>query len=83
MEDVSLKFSDDALLAIAKKTMSYSTGARGLRSVIENILLDTMFEIPGTTGVSEVVISGEVVEGKSPPLYIYTKEDEKKEKKAL
>jgi ATP-dependent protease Clp ATPase subunit len=42
-----------------------------------------MFEIPGTTGVSEVVISGEVVEGKSPPLYIYTKEDEKKEKKAL
>ena len=52
MEDVSLKFSDDALLAIAKKTMSYSTGARGLRSVIENILLDTMFEIPGTTGVS-------------------------------
>ena len=83
MEDVNLKFSDDALLAIAKKTMSYSTGARGLRSVIENILLDTMFEIPGTTGVSEVVISGEVVEGKSPPLYIYGKEDEKKEKKAL
>ena len=70
MEDVSLKFSDDALLAIAKKTMSYSTGARGLRSVIENILLDTMFEIPGTTGVSEVIISGEVVEGKSPPLYL-------------
>ena len=59
MEDVNLKFSDDALLAIAKKTMSYSTGARGLRSVIENILLDTMFEIPGTTGVSEVIISGE------------------------
>ena len=70
MEDVNLKFSDDALLAIAKKTMSYSTGARGLRSVIENILLDTMFEIPGTTGVSEVIISGEVVEGKSPPLYL-------------
>ena len=83
MEDVNLKFSEDALLAIAKKTMSYSTGARGLRSVIENILLDTMFEIPSTTGVSEVVISGEVVEGKSKPLYIYAKEDEKKEKKAL
>ena len=83
MEDVNLKFSDDALLAIARKTMSYSTGARGLRSVIENILLDTMFEIPGTKGVSEVVISGDVVEGKSPPLYIYAKEDEKKEKKAL
>ena len=54
-----------------------------LDSVIENILLDTMFEIPSTTGVSEVVISGEVVEGKSKPLYIYAKEDEKKEKKAL
>ena len=83
MEDVNLKFSEDALLAIAKKTMSYSTGARGLRSVIENILLDTMFEIPSTTGVSEVVISGEVVERKSKPLYIYAKEDKKKKKKAL
>ena len=83
MEDVKLKFSDDALLAIAKKTMSYSTGARGLRSVIENILLDTMFEIPGKPDVSEVVISGEVVEGKSSPLYIYAEEDKKKEKKAL
>ena len=83
MEDVKLKFSDDALLAIAKKTMSYSTGARGLRSVIENILLDTMFEIPGKSDVSEVVISGEVVEGKSSPLYIYAEEDKKKEKKAL
>jgi len=82
MEDVELKFSDDALLAIARKTMSYSTGARGLRSVIENILLDTMFEIPGISGVSEVVISGEVVEGKSSPLYIYGEEG-KKEKKAL
>ena len=81
LENVELKFSDDALLAIAKKTMSYSTGARGLRSVIENILLDTMFEIPGTPDVTEVVISGDVVEGKSQPLYIYGEKEKKSEKK--
>ncbi len=83
LENVELKFSDDALLAIAKKTMSYSTGARGLRSVIENILLDTMFEIPGTPDVTEVVISGDVVEGKSSPLYIYGKKEKKNEKKIV
>ena len=83
LENVELKFSDDALLAIAKKTMSYSTGARGLRSVIENILLDTMFEIPGTPDVIEVVISGDVVEGKSSPLYIYGEKEKKSEKKIV
>ena len=83
LENVELKFSDDALLAIAKKTMSYSTGARGLRSVIENILLDTMFEIPGTPDVTEVVISGDVVEGKSQPLYIYGEKEKKSEKKIV
>ncbi len=81
LENVELKFSDDALLAIAKKTMSYSTGARGLRSVIENILLDTMFEIPGKPDVTEVVISGDVVEGKSAPLYIYGEKKKNNEKK--
>ena len=83
LENVELKFSDDALLAIAKKTMSYSTGARGLRSVIENILLDTMFEIPGTPDVTEVVISRDVVEGKSSPLYIYGEKEKKNEKKIV
>ena len=83
LENVELKFSDDALLAIAKKTMSYSTGARGLRSVIENILLDTMFEIPGTPDVTEVVISGDVVEGKSSPLYIYGEKEKNNEKKIV
>jgi ATP-dependent Clp protease ATP-binding subunit ClpX len=83
LENVELKFSDDALLAIAKKTMSYSTGARGLRSVIENILLDTMFEIPGKPDVTEVVISGDVVEGKSSPLYIYGEKEKKSEKKIV
>ena len=80
MENVELKFSDDALSSIAKKTMSYATGARGLRSVIESILLDTMFEIPSTKGVTEVAISGEVVEGEAKPLYIYGESKEEKEK---
>ena len=80
MENVHLKFSDDALSSIAKKTMTYATGARGLRSVIESILLDTMFEIPTTKGVTEVAISGEVVEGKAEPLYIYEDKKENKEK---
>ena len=83
LENVELKFSDDALLAIAKKTMSYSTGARGLRSVIENILLDTMFEIPGKPDVTEVVISGDVVEGKSAPLYIYGEKKKRTKKRFL
>ena len=82
MENVELKFSDDALSSIAKKTMSYATGARGLRSVIESILLDTMFEIPSTKGVTEVAISGEVVEGDAKPLYIYADDKEEKEKSA-
>ena len=80
MENVELKFSDDALSSIAKKTMSYATGARGLRSVIESILLDTMFEIPSTKGVTEVAISGEVVDGEAKPLYIYGENKEEKEK---
>ena len=80
MENVELKFSDDALSSIAKKTMSYATGARGLRSVIESILLDTMFEIPSTKGVTEVAISGEVVDGEAKPLYIYGENKDEKEK---
>ncbi|PCJ71191.1 MAG: ATP-dependent Clp protease ATP-binding subunit ClpX [Rhodobiaceae bacterium] len=72
MEDVKLTFSDEALLAIAKKAIERRTGARGLRSILELILLDTMFELPSLDGVEEVVISAEVVEGKAQPLYIYS-----------
>ncbi|MEC8291692.1 MAG: ATP-dependent Clp protease ATP-binding subunit ClpX, partial [Pseudomonadota bacterium] len=71
MEDAQLTFNDDALLAIARKAIERKTGARGLRSVIEGILLDTMFELPSMEGVREVVISREVVEGQATPLYIY------------
>jgi len=71
MENVKLTFSEDALRAIAKKAIERKTGARGLRSILEAILLNTMFELPTLDGVEEVVISGEVVEGEASPLYIY------------
>ncbi len=72
MEDISLQFADDALRAIAAKAIKRKTGARGLRSIMEGILLEPMFDLPSLEGVEEMVISGEVVEGRSQPLYIYT-----------
>jgi len=71
MENVKLTFSDEALRAISRKAIERKTGARGLRSIMEAILLDTMFELPALEGVEEVVIGHEVVEGKARPLYIY------------
>jgi len=71
MEGVELGFSDGALDTIAEKAVERKTGARGLRSIMENILLDTMFELPGLEGVEEVVINREVAEDHSTPLYIY------------
>jgi ATP-dependent Clp protease ATP-binding subunit ClpX len=72
MENVELGIHPDALTAIAKKAIERRTGARGLRSIMEAILLETMFDLPGLDGVQEVVISSEVVEGKARPLYIYS-----------
>ena len=71
MENVKLILSKDALKVIAKKAIERKTGARGLRSILENILLDTMFELPSLEGVEEVVINAEVAEGRARPLYIY------------
>jgi ATP-dependent Clp protease ATP-binding subunit ClpX len=72
MEDVELTFHEDALKAIAKHAIERKTGARGLRSIMEGILLDTMYDLPSLDGVEEVVISEEVVNGKDArPLYIY------------
>ncbi len=68
MENVTLTFSDEALTAIARKAIARKTGARGLRSIMESILLDTMFDLPSLKDVEEVVISPEVVEGTRPPL---------------
>ena len=72
MEDVQLSFAEDSLRTISKKAIERKTGARGLRSIMEGILLDTMFELPSLRGVEEVVISSEVVEGKARPLRIYS-----------
>jgi ATP-dependent Clp protease ATP-binding subunit ClpX len=71
MEGVDLTLSDEALGAIARKAINRKTGARGLRSIIEGVLLDTMFDLPSLEGVEEVVISPEVVEGKARPLHLY------------
>jgi ATP-dependent Clp protease ATP-binding subunit ClpX len=71
MENIELTFADEALGAVARKAIERKTGARGLRSILEAILLETMFDLPGLEGVEEVVISREVVEGTARPLYIY------------
>jgi ATP-dependent Clp protease ATP-binding subunit ClpX len=71
MEEVELSFTEDALSAIARKAVARKTGARGLRSILEAILLDSMFDLPGYETVEEVVINREVVEGGATPLLIY------------
>ena len=73
MEEVQLTFTDDALKAIAKKALTRKTGARGLRSIMEGILLDSMYDLPSYEGVTEVVINDDVVEGEGDalPLLIY------------
>lgn len=78
MEDVELNFHEDALREIARRAIVRKTGARGLRSIMEKILLDTMFELPTLEGVREVVISDEVVKGTARPLYIYSERSEEK-----
>ena len=71
LEDAELAFTDDALKAVAKKAIGRKTGARGLRSILEDILLDTMFELPGMKNVSDVVVNEEAVTSESQPLIIY------------
>src|SRR5471030_3258836 len=71
MESVKLKFSDDALKAVSKRAIQRKTGARGLRSIMEQILLSTMFDLPSLENVDEVVINREVIEGRAQPLYVH------------
>jgi ATP-dependent Clp protease ATP-binding subunit ClpX len=75
MEKVKLTFSEDAMSAIAKRAIARKTGARGLRSIMEGILLDTMYDLPSFDGVEEVVINGEVVSGEAKPLLIYAERE--------
>jgi ATP-dependent Clp protease ATP-binding subunit ClpX len=76
MEDVELGFTDDALVTIAKKAVERRTGARGLRSILEGILLDTMFDLPSMDGVGEVMIDKDVVVGTKEPVRVYSKKKE-------
>jgi len=79
MEDVKLTFTDDALKAIARKAIERKTGARGLRSILENTLLDTMFELPALEGVEEIVVNRETIDHGTPPLRIYAEREQRKE----
>ena len=72
LEDVALNFTDDALVSIAKRAIERKTGARGLRSILEDILLDTMFDLPGLDSVEEVVDNEEAVTSDSAPLMIHS-----------
>ena len=76
IEGVHLEFAMDALRGISEKALARKTGARGLRSILEHILLDTMFELPGLSDVEEIVVNREVIEGRAKPLYIYTESQE-------
>ena len=78
MEGVDIDFREDALRAVATKAMDRKTGARGLRSILENVLLDTMYHIPSDPDVSKVVIDESVISGDSDPIKIYDNAEKKK-----
>jgi ATP-dependent Clp protease ATP-binding subunit ClpX len=82
MEGVKLRFQEEALHAISRRAIQRKTGARGLRSIMEGILLETMFELPNLNGVQEVVITADVVEGRSRPLYTYSDKGQAREQSA-
>ncbi len=82
IENIKLTFAKDALFAIAEKAIKRKTGARGLRSIIEDVLLESMFELPSMEGVDEVVLNKEVILGKTKPLLIFSKKNNKEAKTA-
>ncbi len=77
LEDVILKFTDGALSAIAKEAMKRKTGARGLRAILENVMLDLMYDVPSQDNVSEVVINEDAIIGGGKPIMVYSKQPEK------
>ncbi len=76
MEGVELEFREDALRAVAQKAMQRKTGARGLRTILENVLLDTMYDMPSMEGASKVVVDDAVVTGETKPYVIYESEEQ-------
>ena len=81
LDDVDLEIREDALLEVAKKAMERKTGARGLRSILENALLETMYELPSMEGVQKVSVDASTITEGARPLYIY-EESEATEKSA-
>jgi ATP-dependent Clp protease ATP-binding subunit ClpX len=75
LEETALTFTDDALTAIARRAIERKTGARGLRSILEDILLETMFDLPGMDSVTEVVVNEEAVTSDAQPLMIHGEAD--------
>ncbi|MGA8205589.1 MAG: AAA family ATPase, partial [Woeseiaceae bacterium] len=75
MEGVELEFRDDALAAVAQRAMERKTGARGLRTILENVLLDTMYDLPSATSARKVVVDESVVSGETKPYVIYESEE--------
>ncbi|TVP92124.1 MAG: ATP-dependent Clp protease ATP-binding subunit ClpX, partial [Pseudomonadaceae bacterium] len=80
MEGVELEFREDALKAIARRALERKTGARGLRSILEGVLLETMYDIPSAENVSKVVIDENVINGTANPLLMYAANDEPQQK---
>ncbi len=81
MEDTELVFEDGALEAIAQLAIERKTGARGLRSIMENLLMDSMYEIPGRADITQVVITEDVIRGKKDPIYVLSDDNGKKKEK--
>jgi ATP-dependent Clp protease ATP-binding subunit ClpX len=75
MEGVELEFRDDALRAVAHRAMKRKTGARGLRTILEGVLLDTMYELPSSTTAKKVVVDEAVVVGETQPYIVYESEE--------
>ena len=77
MEGVELDIREEALHEIAKKAMERKTGARGLRSIIERILMETMYKVPSETNLQKVVLDASVIQGDNEPLMVYENTEEK------
>ena len=82
MENVSLEFREEALRAIAKNARERKTGARGLRTILEKILLDVMYDLPSMENVSKVVVDDAVVRGESKPYVVYENSDAQRDVKS-
>ena len=76
LDNVELEFEDDALRAIAKKAIERNTGARGLRSIVENVMMETMYEVPSRDDIKKVIVTKKSVEGDSDPVIVLKNHEE-------